>query len=366
MLRNLKRTSFLFFFLFTFLSILMLQVSMLAAEEPPSVYIVKEGDTLWGISHQYFQDPLFWPNLWEMNKHIRDPQWIYPGQPLLLQKKEIIAEPNEPNEDLEHSVKVVKVNAPGLEPPLTPPPPPFPTAQQSSGFIIDGDQIESCGYILTKAELSQREEQEQWGTIIDAKENKISFSYTDLLYINKGREETSKGDLFTVFRTAETVSHPTTNKNLGYIIHVLGLLQVEEVLEKIALVKIVKSFTEIHLNDRLSLYQKSPWPGLIKPSESIEGTIIAGKDGRINLAANNIVFLDAGRKQHLQPGHAFTIYRQDLIAEGKKQKEDEQPMQVNDLLGELIILRAEANTSTALITKSKDAIFIGDRFFTQP
>lgn len=49
-----------------------------------SAYIVKEGDTLWDLSDEFLQDPFAWPDLWENNRHIQDPHWIYPGDSIYL------------------------------------------------------------------------------------------------------------------------------------------------------------------------------------------------------------------------------------------------------------------------------------------
>lgn len=49
-----------------------------------SAYIVKEGDTLWDLSDEFLKDPFAWPDLWENNRHIQDPHWIYPGDSLYL------------------------------------------------------------------------------------------------------------------------------------------------------------------------------------------------------------------------------------------------------------------------------------------
>ncbi len=65
--------------------------SPLAAPEGP--YVVKKGDTLWGISRDLLQDPLLWPRLWETNSFITNPNLIYPGDQLVLPGKDLTPAP---------------------------------------------------------------------------------------------------------------------------------------------------------------------------------------------------------------------------------------------------------------------------------
>ena len=57
------------------------------APNAPDTYVIKRGDTLWGISGMYLKRPWRWPELWGMNlQAIANPHLIYPGQTLYLEK----------------------------------------------------------------------------------------------------------------------------------------------------------------------------------------------------------------------------------------------------------------------------------------
>ncbi len=60
--------------------------------EGAAYYIVVRGDTLWDISSRFLKNPYLWPQVWDANKHIKDAHWIYPGDPVLLPKLEVVAQ----------------------------------------------------------------------------------------------------------------------------------------------------------------------------------------------------------------------------------------------------------------------------------
>ena len=52
-----------------------------------AVHIVKEGDTLWGISSQYLETPWKWPLVWANNKDITNPHLIYPNDKVVISRQ---------------------------------------------------------------------------------------------------------------------------------------------------------------------------------------------------------------------------------------------------------------------------------------
>ena len=47
-------------------------------------YVVKKGDTLWGISKRFLVQPWHWKTLWYNNPQVRNPHLIYPGDVLSI------------------------------------------------------------------------------------------------------------------------------------------------------------------------------------------------------------------------------------------------------------------------------------------
>lgn len=47
--------------------------------DAPDRYVVKRGDTLWGIAAMFLKNPGRWKEIWHANPHIKNPNKIYPG-----------------------------------------------------------------------------------------------------------------------------------------------------------------------------------------------------------------------------------------------------------------------------------------------
>ncbi|MSQ98462.1 MAG: LysM peptidoglycan-binding domain-containing protein [Xanthomonadales bacterium] len=73
-----------------FIALALLMVGVVAAQEVslrsdhPDEYVVVKGDTLWGISGRFLDKPWQWPAIWQANPQIENPHLIYPGDVVSL------------------------------------------------------------------------------------------------------------------------------------------------------------------------------------------------------------------------------------------------------------------------------------------
>lgn len=336
------------------------------------VYIVTNGDTLWNISAQFLGDPYLWPALWQINPHIKDPHWIFPGE--IVNLRRITSSPyaltpvpppgeekpeEEKPEEEKPTVKVV-TTAPATKAkaPVTPGIIEAPKRREPV-FAATQEKIDSCSFLIPKKEFDDRKRYEGWGTIIDSKEKKISLSYLDHIYIDQGKGRVVPGQVLTIFRIGRDLHDNKWLEHPYYMIKVLGKAQIVEVLDDISLAKITKSYEEINEGDMVKSYESMPRPLVTPPRmKDLEGEIIESESKKSALSQYDIVFLNLGKADGIEPGNPFEIYRFDNIKTGPEKNDVKRLIKP---LGELLILRREERTATALIIKSLLPITEGDR-----
>jgi LysM domain len=326
-------------------------------------YTIKSGDTLWALGNQFYGNAYLWPQLWEANTWITDAHWIYPGDVLLVEGEATSSasidtgtaatattSQTETSASQQNQVPVTTAEiSPVVGPPVA-----LGTEADIYCYGYIGDPHEAMPNVISSFEdvevLYQPGAEEQTNGVTKG----------DLVYVEGGiATGITPGDVYLVVQPGEMIYHPRTNAILGRYYDFRGQIRILCADEHSARAIVTEACKEIHAGSKLK-----PWPQLPiplaripslpafcdDPSGKTGGYIVSSFGWEGALGEGNLVMIDLGRDDQVQPGDFFTIWRESPVAG--------QPRQV---LGELAVLTTESHTSTAKIMAMRRAMVPGDR-----
>lgn len=332
------------------------------ATYPPNAktHTIVAGNTLWGLAQQYYGNGYLWPQLWESNTWIRDAHWIYPGDVLLVE-----GEASQAGVTTETAVvgrdttdtsadQALSAGMTATEGRREPPP-------VALGTEFD---VYCYGYIGHPDEpmpnrISSFEDVEVMYQEGPLNQQSSGASAGDLVFIEGGTSTgLVAGETYIVIEPGEVVKHPRTKDTIGQHYNYQGQIRILCAEETRSRAMIVQSCREIHLGARLKPLPQLPIPiarvpdmpaFCDNPTGRSAGFIIDSLDWDLALGEGNLVQINLGQDDQIQPGDFLVVYRDSPVAG--------QPRQ---LLGEIGILTAEARTATARIVAMRRTMLIGD------
>ncbi|WP_291315105.1 LysM domain-containing protein [Desulfuromonas sp.] len=325
--------------LLLFLCLLLLPLTSLA-QAPLQTYVIKKGDTLWGISERFINDPDYWPNLWSHNPFITNPHFIYPGQKVLIYDGRLEIVPARPEA------------AP--DEPEARPAPPAPEKGQSVTIKTFGG---SEGFV-TRAEVASA------GTLIDTVDNRLLMAEGDKVFLDmENLASVAPGDEFTLFEVGKEVKHPLTDAPLGFQVVTLGTVRITALDPSVATGVITDSFLEIQRGARLMPLRAPVREVELKSAaRPILGTLIGARGNQILLGQHDLAYVDLGTRDGLEAGNMLYISRPRTASEFGLQGEEIQLPDV--LLGGAVVLEAGQESASVLILKAAGPLYRGDRVTT--
>jgi len=294
-------------------------------------YVIKKGDTLWDISGEKLGNPFLWPDLWEINPHIKNPHLIFPGQKLNI-RIEFTKEEKEQIKDFRET----PIGAMPVEKTV-----PKKVPIMKKNFLVSKELFLQSGYIIDNLDTIQA-----IGKIYGAQQNKSLIGKGDIVYINF-QAETKTGDKFYIIGNPEKLTHPVTAEDIGYLVRIKGVLKLigEDRGHQKAL--ILESYNEILANDMLiSFYPiELPIETYKERRPVLHGTVIMlSKNSNIS-GAGDIIYLDIGSSDGIKIGDIF-----DIVAGAKPAV----------TIGTAQIINTYNKTAVALIKNSSQEIRTGD------
>ena len=184
--------------------------------------------------------------------------------------------------------------------------------------------------------------------------NRMRLGQYDVFYLKlKNPGDVAVGDLFTVYRRARKVFHPSTGQYMGYLINRLAVVQVVQVDHELTTARALQAFGPASPGDPVMKFSSSmsEEASAVPASGDVTGLVVdfQADMGLTLVAQRNIVYLDRGSEDGVKAGD-----RMELVRYGGGLP----PRQV----GEVKVLSTEGQTATALVTKSTSRILRGDRF----
>ena len=302
------------------------------------VHTVAEGDTLWDLSAKYLGTPWKWPDLWEKNRFLTNPHYIYPGISIVI----FAPPPKEYEFPAEEAMEEeAEVTAEAEAPPA-----PSAAKQPEAAPVVRILDITPSEFVRAGEFL--KDAPKGIGRIRAAEEPKVAFSEGDRVFLEVAKEIPA-GQLLGVYRVRGPIDARTGRSVSGYARYLVGLVQVKgkEGGEAVGVVR--KSFEDLSREDQLSEEIPSYVPVPISPGAAgLKAYVISGQWENEELAAGTFVFLDAGSGAGIEVGNVFRLIEGGGTPSALSAREPGISVEV----GQAVVVRVSQEFSTAYVEKS--------------
>ena len=352
--------------------------------DAPTRYVVKQGDTLWGISGKYLYRPWQWSRLWGANRSkIRNPDRIYPGQVLVLRYVN-----GRPRLSVERGaggdIPLVK-----LSPRMR---------EVSSGYGIQAVNVNFYRMFMQHPQVIDQMQTQHAPRLVEGPDNRLIYSKGERVYAY----EITEPGRYLVYRARKDITDPETKKYLGQEVVFSGIVATlpgtnsaldSRTREDAEALPNNEYYTRLHpmlkvptqtaqpmvVEEAVSEIRKGDY--LLKledggdsfnmmphaPSQHIDAKVVSIFDGIIEAGQFQTITLNKGSAHGLEKGTVLSLYKHSRQVKMDMPKGKDGSRSVVKYLsipaeeaGLAMVYRVSQNLASAIILESKTNISIGD------
>ncbi|WFE70973.1 LysM domain-containing protein [Halomonas sp. M1] len=307
--------------------------------DAPERYEVVRGDTLWDISARYLRSPWQWPELWQANPQIRNPHLIYPGDVLVLGRCQ-----GAPCLTLERGQSVVK---------LTPQMRTVPEREAIAPLPMDVVRA----FLREHRVLEEGESLRELAYVVGGENRRLISGAGDTLYV---RGELPARARLGIYRQSDPY---LANDGTPLGIEMINIGEARKLSSEgdIARVEVLSAYQEVRNNDILMALEDREQEETFQPRaplNSLSGHIIAVPGGVRFIGRLQVVAVDLGTQDGLQPGHVLRVDQQGELVNDPRT--DELIQLPATEAGQVMVFKTYNRVSYALVMQASNVLTVGD------
>jgi len=332
------------------------------------VHVVRDGDTLWDISGQYFGDSWHWPELWSFNPEITNPHWIYPLDQLRLSPSALAGD--------EVMAKVQAGGGSGGLSSRAPSAGVLAGTETAPSVVVPRGAFTPGTVFLREQGYLDKEALRTAGVITGGNEEQMFLAPSDQVYVRfKTDEPVTEGQVYTVFREMKPEERGD-EEEAGVLVRILGTVVVRSYDRDKRMARGIVTEAMDPIERGMFVARIDRRFDLVAPkrnSRNVVAHIVANIEPRTLMGYGDVVFLDVGAGHGIEPGNRFFVVRR---GDGWMESIDVEPTEVGnatvvpeydqavlpkEVVAELRVLKVRKKTTVALVVRSDTDLAIGER-----
>ena len=317
----------------------------------PDSYVVKRGDTLWGIAKVFLRDPWFWPEIWQVNPQIQNPHLIYPGDTLRLVYIE--GRPTIMLQRGDAARVLPRIRSQPLEGSVTTIPYETVAAFMSKPSVLAKEQIQAAPYVLATRDMH------------------VVMANGDTLYARGFAAPVELGTHYNVVRIGDALRDPDDNRIVGYDGIFTGAGRVTRGGDPATLI-MTESARETEAGDKLFAGGVDVPLDFIPsaPKTTTNGRIMAVSNGVSVIGQYEVVVINRGAADGLAPGNVLAVYQAGEVVPDNKNKgflngmsrlSSQKVRLPDERSGTFMVFKTFDHLSYGLIMEATNIIRVADR-----